>query len=400
MNPVFQALTILCIFMLDTIMVSGQSIQSKIETVYRIQNGDTTFKHKKIDDFDTSGALLRKDHQYFSSQGQLRKKESFSYNRLTLSSEQSIMSFNASGAIQERNNRQYKRYDKDPAKCLILSSQFYDNSFELIKEDTMTYNGGLLINQYSYDYRGNTSLICNEYEYTAAEKLKRWQTFSVWTTIDHRGEVVEKRRRRRHYRYFYNKNNDLIRSSGKYYKTRFFQHISRNKNNTPKTDKTLVFRKRLVKTNKVSEKQKVKYKSICFKEIELKKYADYGIIEHSRWSAANEFYKKQYAYNDGQLSSDSTFQNGLITEKTLYFTEDNLKKSILYKYDKNGVIKYRVETFFDALDNPVKEIQIQGGSIISTLEYSYNAFNQLIFKSLSYLEGNIKEETRIEYSYY
>ena len=63
-------------------------------------------------------------------------------------------------------------------------------------------------------------------------------------------------------------------------------------------------------------------------------------------------------------------------------------------------IRDSVETFFDALDNPIKEIQIQGDSIISILEYSYDAFNQLILKSLSYQEGNIREETSIEYSYY
>lgn len=400
MKPALQALLILYIFMLDMITVFSQSIQSKIETAYRIQNSDTTFKHKKIDYFDTSGAILRKDHQFFSSQGQLKKKESFIYNSLKSSSEQSIMSFNETGAIQERNSLHYKKYDKDPAKCLIMNSQFFDNSFELIKEDTMTYEGDLLIKQCSYDYRGNTSLICNEYEYTAAGKLKCWQTFSVWNTIDHRGEVVEKRSRRRLYRYFYNINDDLIRSSGKYYKTRFFQRISRYKNNTPKTDKTLVFRKRLIKTKKESEKQQAKYKSICFREMELKKYGAHGIIEHSRSSAKNEFYKKQYAYKDGQLSSDSIYQNGLLTEKTLYFTENKIKKSILYKYDKTGAVKYRLETFFDALDNPIKEIQIQGDSIISILEYSYDVFNQLILKSLSYQEGNIREETSIEYSYY
>ena len=400
MKTVLQALPILCIFMLNMIMVYGQSIQSKIETAYRIQNNDTTFKHKKVDYFDTSGALLKKDYQFYSSQGQLRKKESFLYNSLNSSAEQSIMSFNATGAIQERNSLHYKKYDKDPAKCLITNSQFYDNSFELIKEDTMTYEGDLLINQCSYDYRGNTSLICNEYEYTATGKLKRWQTFSVWNTIDHRGEVIEKSSRRRHYRYFYNKNDDLIRASGKYYKTRFFQRISRYKNNTSKTDKTIVFRKRLIKTKKESEKQQAKYKSICFKEMELKQYGDHGIIEHSRLSARNEFYKKQYAYKDGLLTSDSIYQNGLLTEKTLYFKENKLKKSILYKYDKTGALKYRVETFFDALDNPIKEIQIQGDSIISILEYSYDVFNQLILKSLSYQEGNIKEETSIEYSYY
>ena len=278
--------------------------------------------------------------------------------------------------------------------------QLYDNYGEISREDTLTYDANNnLIERCNYDYRGNTSLFCHYHTYNKKGWQVLWRTYSKWTTINGKGDVVERQAKRRNYRYRYNNNGQLVASGGRHYLNHFRQKIDYDKNGKIRSNKTLLRRK----TRQISPKDKSKKTRYRIdKEVQILTYEEGRLISDIKFVNTIETIKKELSYQDTLIRNIKTSKKGIIAEEIEYEYNAGhiISKKTEKKYTPKGKLHYAVLTVFNEQGKAIKEEQVVGKKILSVLEMEYDENGNPLKQSLSTNNNKNFEKTMYIYKYY
>lgn len=399
-------------FLLSNMIFAQKSIQEVQETVYSISSSDSIIRYQTNSNYDTLGRLIKRHRYYYArNDRKLVKEDQLDYNPNTKVLSESITTYKDNSSSQKRLETKYLVYAKDPANSKRTARLLYDELGEIVKEDTLTYNTQEQPTQKcTYDYRGNTSLVCEEYDYNKQNEQCRWRTYSKWTTIDGRGEVVEKKSKRRDYKFRYNKNGDLKRAWGNYFKTKMCRKLKYAKNGILLEDKTVTKRtlKRLIENKGSTEeeentkKTKKRYKTYKQKEVHLIKYQNGKMIEDLKTRDGDEIERTTRSYQDTLIQSKERYVRGNLAESEVYEYGANqqVTKKTKKVYNTNNILRFSVVSSYDADGKLLKEKQFMAGKIYSTTTYSYDSYGNLKEKSLSSLNNPNFEKTMYIYKYF
>jgi hypothetical protein len=409
------------IFFLSIITLSNdflfgqQQIKEKTEIAYRISNQDSTIRFQRTTSYDEKGRIITKQNYYYQSKekGLLTKEEKAYFNTTKETLTEQIISY-ARGKEPKTQKliTKYLLYANKEKDSKRIWRKHYDTYGELTKEDTLTYNSSQQVVEHcKYDYKGNTSLICDYHIYNKKGLPSQWTTFTKWTTIDGKGEVANRQARRRNYRHRYNKNGQLVWTKGKYYKNHFSQKIKYDKNSQILKDKIL--RKRKIKVpvpkKKVEEKtqtkveKKTKYRNKTLKEEQIQSYKNGRITNDSKLVNKKEVSQTKISYQDKLPKLITLKQKGVLAEETEYVYNDStniITKKTLKKYGPKGKYRYAIITFFNSIGKPTKEEQMMGKKTLSVLEIEYDKGGNPVMRSLSTNNNKNFEKTMYIYKYY
>lgn len=416
-------------FVYENVLFCQMAIKEKIEIAYGFQNQDSIIRFRKTTNYDKEGRLTNKHYYlyHYTSPGLLVKEEKALFNSATNILTENITTYSqGKEPIDKKTETRYLNYTPNAKTAPYIWQRFYNKFSEIYKEDTLSYNtDGQIIEDATYDYRGNTSLRRNYYSYNKKQQQTKWETFFCWTTIDIKSKVVERRRKERCYRYKYNKAGQLVSLKGKYMKKRIKQHIKYDKNGYPLEDKSIekVKIRRLVKLPKpitpsskeedqnTKKKKKPKTKLVTFTNSRIKRYDKGRLIEDAIFSNNVERKKITKAYyaateidshKDTLTQKISIYNDQKLTETYDYeYNEQHvLTKKINTKYGSQGNTRYTIVTYYNKHGKPFKEEQLKGTKILSTLSLKYNEYGNVVEQSLSMQNNKKLEKTTYIYKYY
>lgn len=369
---------------------------------YTIGEKDSLTRFRKTMQYDTSGCLIQKQNYYyhFREKGLLVKEEKAFFNTSTKILKEEIIDYpKGAEPIRKKLLTQYLDYQAKEKDSKYVLRQLFDKFGELAKEDTLTYDKDHnLVKLCSYVYTGNTSLSCHHYTYKDSLQT-RWTMDAIWTTINGKGDVVERSGKRRDYRYKYNKSGKLIRACGKHYKKRFRQKIKYDKEGNIKENQTLVIRK--IKQSGTKEKPaKKKYR--ISKEEHTLSYDEGRLVLDVKTLNKKEIDKRETTYENGLIKTVKRTVKGYLLEEIIYryTTELTLLEKQTSRYTKTGQLHYRTTAHYDDNENLVREEQNMGEKLLSVITYAYDDAANLIEQSLSTHNNKSLEKTLYIYKYY
>lgn len=405
MNIVFRCFIALLFFLFlfaNTIWAQSQ-IKEKIEIVYSLSGEDSIIRSQKTKTFDEKGRMITMQNYYYHhlEKGKLVKEEKSYYNAQEQVLTEHIIQYQEGKDPSSRKMvTQYLDYQPLEENSKRTGRQLYDEFGEMSREDTFTYdNNQKLIEQSDYDYRGNTSLFTNHYFYNKAGLQAKWVTYSKWTTINGKGEVVEKKEKRRDYRSSYNKNGQLTAVKGRYYLNRFQQKRTYDKNGVLLRDYTLM--KRKVREPGTKEKPTPKKYRID-REEQIIEYQDNCLIRDVKLFNKVELNKTELSYQDTLVKTITISAKGLmVSSSELEYNKNNLlSKKTETKYGSDGKPRYAIVTSYNEEALPILEEQIMGEKSLSRLETTYDSQRNPLVQSLSLNNGRTFEKTMYIYMYY
>ena len=364
---------------------------------------DTILLSQKTSDYDSLGYMLQEtSYQYSAREGRLIKEEKNTFDPNTSVLNQLVIEYpNKKDPVRRRLETKYLVYDTDITKNKYIWRKLYDTIGEITKEDTLTYNAEQeLIEKSTYDYRGNTSLFRDYYKFNKKNQKKRWRMYSVWTTIDGRGEVAERKAKRRDYRYCYNNKGLLKKTWGKYYSTRFVQKIQYDKEGRLLEDKTTS--KRKLKKQKVLDSGKKKLVAYLQKEIFLVRYEKGLKVLETKIIADKEFSKIEWEYQDSLMTTQRKYLRSKIVEEITWTYKDDqkLKQKKIQKYSTNGKPRSYTIVSYDESENPVREELYLQNKIYTTQNRIFDEDGNLVEETLSTANNPNIEKTTYTYKYY
>lgn len=390
------------VFIFATISFGQAPIKEKVILSYAIGEKDSLIRFRKTMQYDTSACLIQKQNYYYHirEEGQLVKEEKAFFDASTQVLTEEIIDYpEGSEPLRQKLITRYLDYQAEEKDSKYILRQLFDKFGELAKEDTLTYDQDQnLIELCSYVYTGSTSLSCNYYTYKNNLQT-RWTTYSKWTTINIKGDVVERSGKRRDYRYKYNKAGQLTRAFGKYYKRRFRQKITYDKEGKIKEDRTIV--KRRVRQSGTKEKPPKK-KYIMHKEEHILSYEEGRLVLDRQLVNKKEINKKEITFENNLVKTIRRTLNGSLLEEIIYSYSKGLKviEKQNNRYTKDGKIHYRVLSYYDNNENLVREEQNMGGKVLSTTTYTYDSAGNVTEQSLSTNNNKNLEKTLYIYKYY
>jgi hypothetical protein len=389
-------------FISYTISFGQSQIKEKVVFSYLVTEKDSVTRFRKTMQYDTSGCLIQKQNYYYHIReaGKLIKEEKAYFNASTKVLKEEIIDYpEGREPIRQKLLTRYLDYQAEEKDSKYVLRQLFDKFGELAKEDTLTYDKEQqLIELSSYVYTGTTSLTSNYYTYKNNLQT-RWMTYSKWTTINVKGDVVDRSGKRRDYRYKYNKARQLVAACGKHYKKRFQQKIKYDKEGKIKENKTLVRRK--IKQLGTKEKPaKKKYR--ISKEEHILTYDEGRLVLDLKLINKKEISKREITFENNLVKTIKRTKNGFLLEEIIYSynKELNVLKKQSNRYTKNGKIHYRTISDYDDNENLVREEQIMGGKSLSVRTYIYNDAGNVVEQSLSTNNNKSLEKTLYIYKYY
>lgn len=404
------------VFLLSTTVFAQKSIKEIQETVYSISPKDSSIRYQITSTYDTIDRLIERHRYYYTRfDKKLVKEDELVYNPNTKVLSESITTYKNNTSSKKRLETKYLVYAAKPADSKRTARLLYDDMGELVKEDTLTYNNQEQpLQKCTYDYRGNTSLVCEEYDYNKQNKQCRWRTYSKWTTIDGKGEVVEKKSKRRDYKFRYNKNGDLKKAWGNYFKTKMCRKLKYDKNGMLLQDKTVTKRtlKRLIENKQADEKDsekgenqkkvKKRYRTYKQKEVHLIKYQNGKMIEDLKTRDKTEVERTKINYRDTLIESKEKYIRGNLSESEVYEYDANqkLNKKTKKIYNTNNVLRFSIISSYNAEEKLLKEEQWMRGKLYLKTTYSYDTYGNLKEKSLYSLNTSNLEKTMYIYKYF
>jgi hypothetical protein len=381
---------------LEPFDINAQSIKKKIEKSYRfISETDSILISDKMYEFDKEQRLIKKQEFFFNPQnaGSVSKEINSVYNTEDSILEEYLYTYKKSGLESERYKTKYLIYSADEKKNKYIWKQYFDNTEELMKEDTLTYDSnGNLICKCDYDYRGGTSQSCDFYKFNKKKQLKSWKMYAYWTTVGRNSKAVVKKEKKQDYRYQYNKDGLPTKSYGKRYSSKFNETYTYDKSN-----QLIEFRQIKSKRNKLSKKSWLEKKKtipkdsvlrrvIVSKDILIRKFENEHLILEQMFSNGTELSKTENCYLKDNLIAQVVYQKGLkIKEVRLdYDINNRLEKKESLQYINNNLIS-TVQSFYDYWKNIkellVEEIQIQKDQITRKTVYEYDEKGNVIYQA-------------------
>ena len=378
-----------------------KKIQQKIEIGYRLIDQDSIIRYRKNTVYDTIGrAITKKNFFYHSKLKDVLTKEERSYfnNQDQVLTEKIITYQVGKDPESKKMVTKYLDYGVKEKESKRIYRKLYDDYMDLLREDTLTYDTNKnLIQLCNYDYRGNTSLLCHYYSYNKKGLLKRWRTYSKWTTINGRGDVVNRKAKRRDARMIYNKREQLTCSKEKHYRNRAIRKVKYDKIGNILEDKSIRRIKiRLSPQKGNSKKYKVDY------EKHVITYVNGMYISDVKHLNNVEINKEACEYQDSLPVLITNTQNRILLEqqKIEYNTVGIKTKKTHTKYTKKGQVRYSLITFYNKRGYPIREEQVSGNKILSVLVMKYDEEGNRISNSLSYDNRKSFEKTKFIYTYY
>jgi hypothetical protein len=383
----------------------AQQIHQKMEQrfIYNNKTGDSTQLHLKNFEYDSLGRLMSREEFYYDPQekGILQKEETAQYEfGANLLQEKTRQYPRGQEPKTEKRISYFLEYTAKAEDQKPKLVQLLDNFNEPVREDTFTYDAkNRLIKQCTYDYRGSTSLFCDQYEYNRQGLRKKWTTYAKWTTVKRGGKAVYEQAKRREYRFWYNKKGQLTKAKGYYYKSKLKQRVQYDKAGKILLDETVVERKlRNSKEQKAKTGQKFKRE----KETKRLEYQDGRLLKESLTSLEGEQRRVQHQYQDTLLQQIEFFQKDKLVERQSfeYHSNGKLKQRKVDKFSELGSYQYSIISNGDEKGNIIEEIQQNEQRIISRASLRYNEDNLLVEKTLFLASGLKFEKIAYFYKYY
>jgi hypothetical protein len=396
-------LKIFFIFFISCTISFGQTqIKEKVVLSYSIGEKDSLPRFRKTMQYDTSGRLIQKQNYYYHSRekGLLVKEEKAFFNTSTKILTEEIIDYpNGVEPLRQKLMTKYLDYQAKEKDSKYILRQLFDKFGELAKEDTLTYDKDQnLVELCSYIYTGSTSLSCNYYTYKD-DLQTRWTTYFKWTTINAKGDVVDRSGKRRDYRYKYNKSGKLIRACGKHYKKRFHQKIKYDDEGRIKENRKIE-KRRFKQVGTKDKPSKKKYR--VNKEEHTLTYDEGRLVLDLKLLNKKEINKREITFENDLVKTIKRFTNGSLLEEIIYSYSTELKvlEKQSNRYTKTGKVHYRTLSYYDDNENLVREEQYMGEKKLSVRTYVYDDEANLLEQSLSTHNNKSLEKTLYIYKYY
>ena len=381
-------------------------IKKKVEERIRYYNDtDRTTLHHKTFDFDEKGCLIRKQEFYYNltPAGSLAKDVNALYDTGKQLLTENIVVFKSNNEREFENLRtKYLLYAPTEEESKYSWRQYIDNSLDIVKEDTLTYDENLnLIKKCDYNYKGNTSLYCDEFTFDKHNRRRRWKMYTHWTTVKAVGKAVDKREKKLDYKYYFNRAGKPTKTKGKRYSTHYSEKWTYNKTGQLETYEERSFRKSL-QTKK--RRKETGERFMITEEIRLRQFNSQEKILSETYTRNNTVQQElRYVYeNDTLLKSFELSQKGKKVQTIEYFYDAaaNLVKKNTYSHDSKGIIRYYVQSDFNDKNQLLRETQIAKEEVLSRSIFEYNDYGDKISMTMFFKNDKIFEKTHYFYEYY
>lgn len=393
-------------------LATDELVASQTVSSYYISPTDTILRSQRLSEFDNEGRLLRKQDYYYSSsqKGVLVKEETAQYFPAQQLLRENVITYPSEQAPRrQRYETRYLVYAPEDEKSKHIWKRHFDAFGELTREDTITYDANQqMINKCSYNYMGSTSLLCDEYEYKQDSLRHRWCTYSKWTTINGRSQVVERQTKRRDYRYRYNKRGQLTCVKGTDYASKIQRCLCYDPQG--RLERDYLIKKRELTSRpkgpdgKPDPKQK-KQKTIRVQETFLR-YEAGNLVHMEQRVDGQTTHKQIFIYEDSLAIREEIYRDTFLVERYIHEYDDNrhLRKTSRARYAPDGKLRYTLITEFNADEQPILEEQFVGPKRLMQKTWTYNNRGLLIERTTGRtIKRNtfpILEQDRYTYTYH
>ncbi len=421
MNGMKQTIICSCLLLalLPNWAIAQQKVQEVTEITYTLVPNDSIVKEHKKMNYDQAGRLLNKKNYYYNN-SKLIKEETASFDtQKQVLTELEVVYSDNKDPRSEKIETKYLVYAAPSGESKHIWQLQYNDYADIVKEDTITYNAQLQPTEHCvYDYRGTTSLRCDEWEYNKKNQLCNNRYYSKWTTINGRGQVTEKKSKKRDYKYRYTRAGQLKKEWGKSYGTKLCRRIKYNKTGEIQQDykQRVVKIKRLVspkkddktaqqsseETDKSKKPTKKRYKTRKQKEVYILNYQDGKVIEQSQLIDGKLISKVLNTYQDTLVKTYEQYRGDKITDRISYEYDEQqlLTKTRQDRYNTSGRIVTSFVKYYNADRQVTKDEQWRQGKRYSTRSTIYDANGNPKEKTLSLLNNQNIEKTTYIYKYF
>lgn len=353
--------------------------------------------------FDQDERLMyKKTYLYNHHPAGTLKEERFSiFDSSKMTLEEEIIRYQRNKEPEsERLKTKYWIYTGDEKSSKHISRSYIDESGEIVKEDTLTYDQDTnLIKQCIYSYTGNTSLYCENWKYNRKGRLCKNTLYSHWTTINFRSKVVKKKERKMIYCYRYKKGK-LKKARGKRYSSKYYEDWKYDKEGRIAYYKKRKYRKA---KNSTKRREQTGEKFSIFEEIWETKYENGLAVMQRHLSKGKEKEKKLITYReDGQKKSYEEYEMGRlkIKEDFTYNEAGDLSYKLTRHYNSKGELNYSLASTYNNRQQLIKEEQLVKNVVIRAREMTYNANGEKISDTLYDKNKQKIEKTMYFYEYH
>jgi hypothetical protein len=353
--------------------------------------------------FDEEGRLVYRKEYFFDDhpRGSLKEERYAKFDSSTMVLEEEIIHYKRNKEpTSERLKTKYWIYTADERRSKHVWRSYIDESGEIVKEDTLTYDqDSNLIKQCMYSYKGNTSLYCENWKYDRKGRLCKNTLYTHWTTINIRSKIVHKKERKKIYRYRYRRGK-LKKARGKRYSSKYYEDWKYNKEGQIEYYKRRKFRK--AKNTKKRKAQTGK-KYTIFEEIWETKYKNGLPVMERHISKEKEQEKELMSYTENGLKKTyEQYEQGRLKLKAEfeYNSKGKLSVKITHHYNSKEELNYSIRSTYDDQEHLIKEEQLMHDAVIRSRLIEYNTNGDKISDSLYDQNEQKIEKTMYFYEYY
>lgn len=380
-------------------------VKERVEKIYRLIEEDSIIREHTTLNYDKEARLIRKQAYFYDVREPevLTKETKANFDAASQEMVEHIIYYKKNeDPTREKLETKYLLYTGQEETSKYVWRKLYDKFGEITKEDTITYNEAQQITQKCiFDYRGNTSLYCYDYDYNKKGQEKRWRMFSKWTTISMKGTVVDRKAKRKETRFKYNAKGQLVRTCGRNYSTRFTQKISYHPNGEKAKDETVL--RRRVRNSKEKQKKTGK-KYWTRKDITTYTYNKKGLplLELTMFGEEVKAKIEKVYEQDSLLTEVKHYDRKVLVEDAIYEynKEGKLKHSATNKRHSNGKLRYVVDIVYNEEGQPLVEKQLSDKKILSHIDYHYNEDQLIETIEVKVNNGTAFEHKAYKYTYY
>lgn len=367
--------------------------------------GDSVTLHHKTYDYDEQGLLMGKQefHYNMTPAGSLAKDVNAKYDKKQQLLTENIIVFKNNNEREFENLRtKYLVYAPNEEDSKYIWRQYIDNSLDIVREDTLTYDANQnLIKHCDYNYKGNTSLQCDEYEFDKKNNLRRWRRYTYWTTVKAGGKIVTKGEKKQDYKYKYNGKGQPTKAKGKRYSTQHTELWTYNKQGVLINYRERNYRK--VKYTKAG-REKTGEKFRIDEEIRERSYNAKGKLLAETYTNQGAIQQQSlFTYeNDTLLTSQDLLQKEIKYRRVEFFYDDSktLTKKLTYNHDSKGIVRFIVQSDYNNKNQLISETQTTSTEVLSRNIFEYNEQGDKI-SVIMFLKNDKKfEKTLYFYEYY
>jgi len=367
----FRSSSLLFSFFVCIPLSFGQFISS-VEKTWRYSPQDSILISEKESFRSSSGLIYKKNEFQYSLSGKLEKEYNFELDTVLWKVEENIIKHKNGDTEIEQYRTFYESYDSVSALQKIKYRQYFDINGEMMKEDTLIYKNGNLIQSCTYDYRGNTSKFCRFILYNNKGLIKKDKTYQYYTTVSIKGKAFEKKDLKINQSYFYTSFGQIKKIKAK--------RNSKNVIELYRYDKSQLKAEEIIKTIKINKNKKNKKT-----EKEAKKpgkelstvYRKFknGLLESEIWEE-NKTKKKEIIWCRDSLDRTTSYQvmgqkNTEERKKWTYLENSNIRviQEIL---DEKGIVKSCIEEDLDKKGFTLEKRWLNGGVLFKKTVYSFD----------------------------